>query len=190
MRVGKNKLALIVVAGIWAAGIGYGQDTTDHLQQLVELSARRIVTAEQVALAKWDSGRPVEDGPREEKVIANAVKAGQAKGLDATAVSNFFRAQIEANKLVQYALLADWRRAGKAPDHQPVDLAGTIRPELDELGTELIAELLQTTSLRAGASCSTDVANAVGDYVLAHKKDFSAVERMALDRAMGAACGK
>ena len=39
-------------------------------------------------------------------------------------VSNFLRAQIEANKCVQYALLAEWRRVEKAPDHKPVDLAG------------------------------------------------------------------
>lgn len=190
MQVNKGKLALIVMAAVWAAGVGYAQDTTDHLQQLVELSARRLAIGEQVALSKWDSGASVEDGPREQKVIANAVKVGQAKGLDEAVVSQFFRAQIAANKMVQYALLAEWRRTGKAPDHKPVDLAGTIRPELDELGTELIAELAQTTPVRAGASCRTDVANAVGDYVLAHKKDFDAVERMALDRAVGAACMK
>ena len=190
MRVGKDKLALIAVVGIWAAGLGYAQDASEHLQRLVELSAQRLAIGEQVALAKWDSGAPVEDGLREEKVVASAVKAGEAKGLDATVVSPFFRAQIEANKMVQYALFAEWRRAGKAPEHKPVDLGGTIRPELDELGTELIAELAQTTSERAGTSCRTDVADAVGDYVLAHKKDFDAVERMALDRAMGAACTK
>ena len=175
---------------IWAAGCADAQETSEHLQQLVGLSARRLVIGEQVALAKWDSAAPVEDVTREEKVIASAVKAGEAKGLDAMVVARFFRGQIEANKMVQYALLAEWRRAGKAPEHKPVDLGMTIRPELDELGTELIAELAQTTSVRAGASCHTDVANAVGDYVLAHKEDFDAVERMALDRAMAGACVK
>jgi chorismate mutase len=52
------------------------------------------------------------------------------------AVSNFFRAQIEANKLVQYSLLAEWHRAGKAPDHTSVNLANAIRPELDRLETD------------------------------------------------------
>lgn len=183
-------VAILALVAIWAAGVGYAQDATEHLQQLVELSARRLVLGEQVALSKWDSGASVEDAAREEKVIANAVKAGAAKGLDATVVSRFFRAQIEASKMVQYALLAEWRRAGKAPEHQPVDLVGMIRRELDELGTELIAQLAQTTSVRAGASCRTDVANAVGDYVAAHKKDFDAVERLALDRAMAGACTK
>jgi chorismate mutase len=186
----KKLVVSIAIVAIWTGGLGYAQEATEHLQRLVELSAQRVAIGEQVALAKWDSAAPVEDWPREEKVIANAVKAGEAKGLDARAVSQFFRAQIEANKMVQYALLAEWRRAGKAPEHKPVDLAGAIRPELDELGTELIAELAQTATVRAAASCRTDVANAVSDYAVAHKKDFNAVERMALDRAMGAACGK
>jgi chorismate mutase len=41
------------------------------LQRLVEASAQRLVIAEQVALAKWDSGTPVEDTSREAQVIAS-----------------------------------------------------------------------------------------------------------------------
>ena len=33
--------------------------------------------------------------------LSSATKAGQLRGLDPTSVSNFFSAQIEANKLVQ-----------------------------------------------------------------------------------------
>jgi len=38
-------------------------------------------------------------------------------------------------------LLAEWRRVGKAPDHTPVDLGSTIRPQLDEVDKALIAQL-------------------------------------------------
>ena len=79
----------------------------------METTAHRLVIGEQVALAKWDSGKAVEDAPREAQVIQAAVKVGVAKGLDEASVSNFFNAQIEANKFVQYALLADWYRSGK-----------------------------------------------------------------------------
>jgi chorismate mutase len=41
------------------------------------------------------------------------MKDGVAKGLDEASVSNFFNSQIEANKFVQYTLLADRYRAGK-----------------------------------------------------------------------------
>jgi chorismate mutase len=155
---------------------------------LVEASAQRLVIAEQVALAKWDSGTPVEDTSREAQVIASAVKEGELRGLDQASVSNFFRAQIEANKLVQYSLLAEWCRGGKVPNHTPVNLAGTIRPELDQVQTTLITELTETVVIRASASCRTDLAKAVGKYVSAHKDGFSTPEVIALDRAMAATC--
>jgi chorismate mutase len=152
------------------------------------MSARRLAIAEQIALAKWDSGTPVEDASREAQVIASAIKAGESRGLDQATVSNFFRAQIEANKLDQYSLLAEWRRLGKAPDHTPVNLASTIRPQLDQLETAMIAELVETADIRASASCRTDIAKAVGKYVSTHKNGFSPLKAIALDRATVAVC--
>src|SRR5258708_6088894 len=147
MQLNKKELAFAAAWIISAVGTVYPQRVTDHLHRLVERSARRLAIAEQIALAKWDSGRPVEDAYREAEVIASAVKMGESRGLDQATASNFFRAQVEANKLVQYSLLAEWRRLGKAPDHAPVDLAGTIRPELDQLGTKVTAEFMETRFL-------------------------------------------
>jgi chorismate mutase len=188
MRLKMKKLALPAAWTIIAAGTAYPQRATDQFQPLVETSAQRLVLAEQVALAKWDAGTPVEDATREAQVIASAIGAGESRGLDQKAVSNCFRAQIEANKLVQYSLLAEWRRVGKAPDHAPVNLAGTIRPELDQVQTALIAELAETSGVRASASCRTDVAKAIGKYVSAHQNSVSSLKTIALDRAMAAAC--
>jgi chorismate mutase len=188
MRLDKKKLIFLAVWSICAGGEAYPQNAIDKLQPLVETSAQRLFVAEQVALAKWESGTPVEDVPREAQVIASAIKAGESRGLDQAAVSNFFRAQIEANKLVQYSLLAEWRRVGQVSDHTPVNLAETIRPELDQLETALIAELAETAGIRASESCRTDVAKAVGKYVSAHKGKFSPLRAIALDRALAASC--
>jgi chorismate mutase len=190
MRINFKKLALLAAWVICAEGKAYSQNANpiDKLQPLVETSAQRLVIAEQVALAKWDSGTPVEDTSREVQVIASAAKDGESRGLNRTAVSNFFRAQIEANKLIQYSLLAEWHRVGNAPAHEPVDLAGSIRPQLDHLETTLIAELAETSDIRSGASCRDVVAKAVGKYVSAHKRSFSPLKTVALDRAMAAAC--
>jgi chorismate mutase len=188
MRLNKKKLAFLAAWSICAASRAYSLNAIDKLQPLVETSAQRLVIAEQVALAKWESGTPVEDAPREAQVIMSAIKAGESRGLDQAAVSNFFRAQIEANKLVQYSLLAEWRRVGRSPDHTPVNLAETIRPELDQLKRALIAELAETAGIRASASCRADVAKAVGKYVSAHKSKLSPVRAIALDRAMAASC--
>jgi chorismate mutase len=187
MRLSK-RLAFFVAWSICSEGRAYPQHAEDRLQPLVETSARRLAIAEQVALAKWDSGTPVEDTARETQVIASATKAGESRGVDEAVVSNFFRSQIEANKLVQYSLLAEWRRVGKAPDHAPVDLAGTIRPELERLGTELIAELTEIADIRASGSCRTDIAKAVDKYVSAHKNNLTPLRVIALDRAMAATC--
>jgi len=188
MKAIKQALAILIIFAIGGAGKAHAPRTIDKLQPLVETSARRLSIAESIALAKWDTQAPVEDAAREAQVIVSAIHAGESKGLDQASVSNFFRAQIEANKLVQYSLLADWRRAGKAPDHAPIDLVRTIRPELDQLETALIAELAETAAIRATASCRPDIAKAVGKYVSSNKTKLGPLRRIALDRALAAAC--
>ncbi len=188
MLENKWTLAIILASAIPVTGAALSQNAQDPLQRLVETSARRLLIAKEVALAKWDQGTLVEDAPREEKVIASAAKDGAATGLEPASVESFFRAQIESNKVVQYALLADWHRSGTAPAHAPVNLVGTIRPQLDQLQTALIAELKAAAAIRASATCSADVAKAVGTYVTAHKHDADRLEEIALDRAMAATC--
>ena len=164
------------------------QTTADRLQALIATSAQRLSIGKQVALSKWDSKIPVEDAPREAHVIAAAIQAGELRGLDQTFVATFFRAQIEANKLVQYSLLAEWYRLGNAPAHSSIDLSNAIRPELDQIQTALIAELADTTNIRAKASCPTELAVAIGKYVAAHQADLSHLDAIALDRSLATAC--
>jgi chorismate mutase len=188
MQVNQGNLAIFVAFAISGIDTARAQNTVDKLQPLVEASARRLALAEQVALAKWDSQAPVEDPSREAQVIMSSVKEGESRGLDGRFVSNFFRAQIDANKLVQYCLLADWHRAGRAPAHAPINLANAVRPELDQLQTALIAALAGTVTTRANRTCHGDVARAVGQYVSAHKHDPWPLHAIALDRSLAAAC--
>jgi chorismate mutase len=181
----RRELAIMI---IFAIGVARAQSVIDKFQPLVETTARRLAIAEQVALAKWDSQAAVEDAPREAQVITGAVKYGESRGLDRTFVSNFFRAQIEANKVVQYSLLADWRRAGTAPVHRPVDLASAIRPVLDRLQMELVTELADTAAVRATTGCRADIAKAVGSYLAAHKHEARPLQAIALDRALASTC--
>lgn len=188
--------SFLFIASIALPIASYGQATPKPLQNLVESCARRIHIAHDVALSKWDNGSPVEDSVRESEVIQRAVAATEPKGLDASWVSAFFRAQIEANKVVQYELLAEWGRAGNTPEHPPVNLKATIRPELDQLQTQLIAELEEASALRAQPRCPAIVAHAVGDFLNAHHKPHeslnsspdSIVDSIALDRALGTFC--
>lgn len=179
---------ILVAFAISGIDIVRAQNAVDKLQPLVEMSARRLALAEQVALAKWDSHTSVEDPPREEQVIMSAIKEGESRGLGGPFMSKFFRAQIEANKVVQYSLLANWYRAGRAPGHAPVNLSKTIRPELDQLQTALIASLADTSMVRAGTTCHADIAKAVGKYISAHKGDRWCLQAITLDRALAASC--
>ena len=188
MRLNKWKLAIMIASTITGTGAARAQSAADQLRPLVETSAHRLDIAEEVALAKWDSGALVEDAPREAQVIMGAVKDGQARSLDPILLSNFFKAQIEANKVIQYSLLADWRRSGRAPAHAPIDLVATIRPELDHLQSSLIAELADTVAIRASTTCRADVAKAIGKYVLVQKHEVGPLQSIALDRALAASC--
>jgi chorismate mutase len=184
----KGQLAIVIISLISGIHTARAQSAIERLQPLVGISARRLAIAEQVALAKWYSNAAVEDKPREAEVIMSAVNEGESKGLDRTFVSNFFRDQIEANKIVQYSLLAAWHRAGRAPAHRPIDLATAIRPELDKLQMQLIGELSDTADIRASAACSAYVAKAVGKYLAAHGHDAGPLEAVALDRALARTC--
>jgi chorismate mutase len=182
----KKLLALLALL-IWGMR-GISGETDDPLPSLVETSAQRLLIAEKVALAKWDSGATVEDPPREAQIIQTAVKEGNAMGLDSTQIEGFFRAQFEANKLVQYSFLADWQREDRTPVHAPVDLAKEIRPRLDEIEKRLIAELSGTVAARSAKTCHLDVAKAVGEYLDAHKLKADLRDAVALDRPMASTC--
>jgi chorismate mutase len=72
MQLNKQKLAMAIAFTIIGTSAARGQGAIDRLQPLVKISARRLLIAEQVALAKWDSGAAVEDLPREVQVITGA----------------------------------------------------------------------------------------------------------------------
>jgi chorismate mutase len=69
-----KKLAIVAAFAIGGAGAAYTQNAVEQLQPLVETTAHRLMIGEQVALAKWDSGKAVEDAPREAQVIRDAMK--------------------------------------------------------------------------------------------------------------------
>jgi len=184
-RLKATLCATVVALGAPAAHAG---DAKHVLSPLVESAAQRLAIGDEVALSKWDSGASVEDVAREEAVIANAVAQGQRANLAAADVTRFFKAQIEANKLVQYTLLATWRRAGYAPPHAPIDLKGTIRPELDRLQTKMITELAEAAPILESSECAKEVARAVGRYGFEHQFDPANLPVIALDRAMAGFC--
>ena len=123
------------------------------LAPLLQAMNARLEIADQVALTKWDSGKPIQDSAREQHVIANAAQQAATYQLNPEDVSQFLAAQIEANKLVQYALLARWHAAGKAPSIARPDLVKQIRPALDQLQVRLLLNYAAFAASRQDPQC-------------------------------------
>lgn len=124
-----------------------------QLAPLLTTMSERLKVADQVALTKWDSGKPIQDSPREAQVIAAAAKLAPTYKLDVEEVSQFLAAQIEANKLVQYGLLAKWSEAGSAPATTRPDLVRQIRPQLDQLQIRLLQNYAAFAPYRQDPQC-------------------------------------
>lgn len=153
----------------------------DSLMPLLVTISERLDLADQVALTKWDSGKPIQDTTREAQVIANARKSAIDHKLDADEAADLIAAQIEANKLVQYGLLAQWQAAHKAPDVPRPDL-NQIRPKLDELQIRLLQQYADFVPYRNDPDCPTWLGTARASLI----KD--ALHGQAMIRATGELC--
>jgi cyclohexadienyl dehydratase len=115
------------------------------LPALLSALRERLELMPLVAEAKRASGAPVEDPAREARVVEDAVAAARAaaaaRGLEPPpddAVRTLFRAQIEAGKAVQAAVLA-----GPPTPAPALDLAAELRPALTDLGARIAALLVE-----------------------------------------------
>lgn len=178
----RSSLCLALVASFATATCWAQVPAPAALGPLLGSIEQRLNIADQVALSKWDTKKAVEDRAREREVIAGAVLLAPQYKLEPALVEQFFAAQIEANKLVQYGHLTDWRQAGKAPDTPRPDLVKTIRPQLDALQKDLLEQLAAFAPHRDNADCPQWVATAVGST------ERDDLHRLALVRATGELC--
>ncbi|MCR6486586.1 chorismate mutase [Amycolatopsis sp. OK19-0408] len=155
------------------------------LWRLTDLVAQRVRIADQVAAAKYGTGSPIDDPVREQQIYDSVAARAPELGLDPAEAVRFFRAQVEASKLVQRGLHARWaEHPAEAPATRP-DLT-EIRPAIDRMNTGLLAELAATRQLRTARTCPARllVAARVADVV--HR--FDALHARALRAATAATC--
>lgn len=179
----------LFVALAFATGPAMAVEAKDF-SRLIELSATRLEISRKVALTKWDTGMPIADppsDPREKQVIDAAAEEAKTSGLSSDLASAFFADQIEASKLVQFVLMAEWRRSGKTPTDARADLKTELRPALDKLRSQFIAELIATQALRERPDCKVKLAKASADYAKRQKR--SALYAIGLDRGLARVCG-
>lgn len=111
------------------------------LEPLRTLLAERLALMPDVARHKWNTRSPVEDLARERQIIAGLQRDAEALGIPAAWAERFFRAQIEAAKVIQRDLFARWEASGQGKFANVPDLATVIRPRLDTLTLQLLRTL-------------------------------------------------
>jgi chorismate mutase-like protein len=117
------------------------------LDALVRIAARRLVLGVDVAAAKFLSGQRIDDHVREQEILESM--AGRLKR-DAPRHAlgmEFFRDQIEANKVIQRGLHRYW---GEHPEEFPArhrHLTSELRPQLDIANRNMLLVLIRMKNM-------------------------------------------
>ncbi|MFC5475610.1 gamma subclass chorismate mutase AroQ [Paraherbaspirillum soli] len=114
---------------------------TINLEPLRRLMDERLSLMPDVARYKWNTKSAIDDLPREQKIIDGLTAKALALGVPAAWAEQFFRAQIEAAKVIQREHFARWEKAGMGSFADVPDLGAEIRPRLDALTSQLLREL-------------------------------------------------
>ncbi|MCW0386644.1 hypothetical protein NB722_001183 [Xanthomonas sacchari] len=174
-----------VLAGALLMGCALPARSATPLEPLLDRIVERNAIGDQVALSKWDSGKPVLDATREAAVLASVRDQAPAHGVDPDDAARFFGMQIESNKLVQYELLSRWHLRGRAPNSPRPDLTA-LRARLDQLQGEMLDALQASAAVRQAPDCSATTARAAEAYALRWQLDQ--LHRTALVRSLGDFC--
>ncbi|MCX7136538.1 MAG: gamma subclass chorismate mutase AroQ, partial [Proteobacteria bacterium] len=143
----------------------------DHLLQLIQ---QRLGYMDDVARNKWNSGAAIEDLPREREIIDGLGRQAADYGLDAATARDFFRAQIEASKIIQRTRFDEWRAQNQPPFKNLPDLRDKIRPALDALTPELMHSLAAALPLLQTAGGAALVEARAKAIVVLKAADFAA----------------
>lgn len=105
--------------------------------RVIALLDRRLALMPEVAAIKFRQGSPIADPARERDVIERSVAEARAIQLDEDAARTLFEVQIQLARSIQEQHFKRWQQG---PDQPPSarDLVKQIRPELDEIGRELL----------------------------------------------------
>ena len=139
-RIGRILASLFVLV---LAGCATQPPAADieKIDRVLILIRERLSYMDDVARNKWNSGAAIEDLPREREIIEGIGKQAAGYGLDATIARDFFRAQIEASKIIQNTRFREWRAAGQPKFEKVRDLGREIRPALDALTPAMLSAL-------------------------------------------------
>jgi chorismate mutase len=110
----------------------------DELAALVRLTRERLDLMTDVARAKWNGKRPIDDPQREQALLDDLAVRAFAAGVDPEPVRAFFRDHIEAAKILQRQRFDEWRAGGQKEFAAAPDLAADLRPRIDATTNQLL----------------------------------------------------
>jgi chorismate mutase len=116
---------------------------------LVALAVQRLALGDKVAAAKYGSPNPISDDEREEHLLSDVAAKSREIGLDPDVSSRFFRAQIEANKVIQHRLHDLWSAHPELRPDQKPDLESEVRPQLDAITKQMLLGLKALENAKA-----------------------------------------
>lgn len=128
-----------------------------RVDRLLLLLQTRLTIAEHVAMAKYNSGAPVEDLPREKAVLDAVEQLSPSLGVRPKEGRTLFSAQIEASKAAQRRMLETWKGLPKfatAPD-----LATEVRPRLDALTPAILEAYASARPFLTNVAARAAIAN-------------------------------
>lgn len=161
-------LSVLLFLSLLSIGrISYSADAacvhTESLETVLSLMAKRLALAEDVARYKWNQQAAIEDSAREQLIIKTLVAQAEKQGLPAAWSERFFRAQIEASKLIQGQLFTDWQKQQAKPFTDVPDLNSQTRPKLYKLMSDLIDAVAKAWQPLNQASCKPVLEKLVGE---------------------------
>ncbi|MFC5720889.1 gamma subclass chorismate mutase AroQ [Streptomyces gamaensis] len=161
-------------------------ESTRAFGVLARLAARRVLTADRVAAAKWVSGRSIDDPARERQVLDAVDVRARELGIDRADARRIIGDQIEASKLVQRRLHEHWRNNPREAPTAGPDL-GRVREEISRIDAELLTALRRARPVPAAAgaagACARTRADVAGELLLGDPY------RQGLRRALRGLCG-
>jgi len=117
-----------------------GNPPTQARTALLTAMNDRLALMEKVAAYKFINKKPIADPGREAALLEAMETRALSYGLPPKDVRRFFEAQIEAAKMVQTNLIAEWERSGAGPALPVTDLKD-VRTKIDAVNERLLDAL-------------------------------------------------
>ena len=114
----------------------------NSVDMLVELVVQRLALGQDVAAAKYVSRQPIDDLARERVIMDSVARVLSDTGASREIGLQFFRDQIEANKVIQRGLHHRWYAH---PDEVPAvggNLPTQVRPKLDRITGQMLRQFM------------------------------------------------